>query len=643
MEATPNKNKKKCEILEKTELGNNIYKYKILNKDDNKTYIIIKIPLKDESEEDLEKVKNQIKTLSNINTEYIIKYVNYSIKNESFNIVTEYYEDSNLRQLINIFKNEKKLISQNLIYHIVKEICLGLKELHNNNIIHGNLNPDNIYITKDHKIKIGGFGIFKQLSNYSDYIYSKNNIYNYNAPEIIKNYEINTKNDIWSLGCILFELCTLHYCFECNNMVGLQNKIINENHKKIDLKFYEHELQTMIGLLLNKDFRERPNIYEVCKIVTRNCGDKDKKYIKKEGKSKIKMVIEIKDEDINKDIYFLDNTNFTDEDGNKCFHNSLKEFNESNVKLYINDKKYRYQKFFRFAEKGEYNIKLKFYISMKDCNNMFYNCTSIKSIDLSKFNAKDVTNMSNMFFNCSNLTNINFSNINTQNVTNMSNMFCQCYNLENIDLSSFNTNNVIDMSGMFHSCDKLTNIDLSKFNTKNVINMSNMFSNCNSLTNLDLSFFNTQNLKNMNGMFEMCENLKNLDLSSFNTQNVENMSEAFCYCEKLININLSSFDVKNVISMEKMFYNCNNLKIIDLSSFNPENATNISRMFSECRNLESINLNSFDIKNKCNCFQIFFDCKKLEKIIFKKGINISFFEKELNENNIKPEIIYIDK
>jgi surface protein len=630
------------EILEKLKINNYLSIYKILNKKDNKIYSLRKIALNAESKEALEKIKNEVKVLISINNEYIIKYVNCLIIKNTFNILTEYYEELNLRQFINKYRKENKLIKQNLIYHFLKEICLGLKEIHNNNLIHRNLSPDNIYFTKENKLKIGGFGIFRQLNNYNEYILSKNNYYNYIAPEIIKEEEENKKNDIWSLGCILHELCTLHYCFNSNNIIKLQNKIICKNNEKIDLKFYDSELQNLIWLLLKKNYNERPNIEKVYELVSEGCDIKtEKKFEKKGEKSKIKMIIDIKENDINKDIYFLDNTDYEDENGNKHFHDSIKEFNELNTKLYINNKKYRFQKYFRFAEKGEYYIKIKFYFSVKDCSNMFYNCNSIKSIDLSSFNARNVSNMSNMFFNCDNLTNINFSNFNTENVIIMSNMFCQCYNLENINISSFNTNNVINMSGLFQSCDKLINLNLSNFNTQKVIDMSNMFSYCNKLQNLDLSLFKTENVKNMARMFYMCENLNNIDLTSFDTRSVNNMSEMFCYCENLENLNLLSFNVKNACTMEKMFYNCKNLKNIDLSSFNSEKVSDISRMFCECKNLESINLSSFNIKSVNNCFQTFYNCKKLKKIKINKETDFNSFEKEFKLNNIIPEIVYI--
>ena len=60
--------------------------------------------------------------------------------------------------------------------------------------------------------------------------------------------------------------------------------------------------------------------------------------------------------------------------------------------------------------------------------------------------------MSFMFFNCSSLKSIDLSSFNTNNVTNMNSMFNNCYSLNSIDLSSFNTNKVTNMKYMFSYC-----------------------------------------------------------------------------------------------------------------------------------------------------------------------------------------------
>ena len=148
-------------------------------------------------------------------------------------------------------------------------------------------------------------------------------------------------------------------------------------------------------------------------------------------KNEIIMTIKIDKNDINKDIYFIDDIDYENDDIKiKNEHNKLLEMNELNTELYINDIKYKFQKYFKFENTGEYKIKIKLNFLIKDCGFMFYNCKNITNIDLSNFNTKNVTNMQGMFAGCKSLKNLNLSNFNTQNVTNMWRMFSDCSSLK---------------------------------------------------------------------------------------------------------------------------------------------------------------------------------------------------------------------
>ena len=232
----------------------------------------------------------------------------------------------------------------------------------------------------------------------------------------------------------------------------------------------------------------------------------DVKYI-----SEIKIKLKIEENDIDSNIYFLDNTNRDDfyENGKrvKHVHDNLPELNTSTTKLFINDHEEIFSKFFIPEITGIYNIKLTFNKKITNCKYMFYDCKKIIDIDLSLFDSKNVKYMRSMFEGCKNLTNINLSSFNTQKARDMSYMFFCCGNLKKIDLSSFNTKNVYNMAYMFDGCNSLTNIDLSFFNTINVINMVMMFAWCTNLVNIDLSFFNTKKLKKFTQMFYRCKKL----------------------------------------------------------------------------------------------------------------------------------------
>ena len=144
-----------------------------------------------------------------------------------------------------------------------------------------------------------------------------------------------------------------------------------------------------------------------------------------------------------------------------------------------------------------------------DMGCMFRSCSSLTSLDVTKFNTVNVTNMSYMFTGCSALLSLDVTNFNTANVTNMGNMFFDCLSLTSLDVTNFNTANVTNMSYMFLGCSKLTSLYLTNFNTANVTNMGCMFFDCSSLTTIYASSkFVTTQVSNSSGMFKNCEKLK---------------------------------------------------------------------------------------------------------------------------------------
>ena len=88
---------------------------------------------------------------------------------------------------------------------------------------------------------------------------------------------------------------------------------------------------------------------------------------------------------------------------------------------------------------------------------MFYNCTNLNNIKLSYFD-NNIIEMQRIFIDCSSLTSLDLSKFNTNNVTNMLYMFYNCSSLTSLDLSKFNTNNVTYMDGMFNGLNKNCNI-----------------------------------------------------------------------------------------------------------------------------------------------------------------------------------------
>ena len=245
---------------------------------------------------------------------------------------------------------------------------------------------------------------------------------------------------------------------------------------------------------------------------------------------------------------------------------------------------------------------------------MFYDCSSLTSLDVSGFNTANVTNMDNMFSRCSGLTSLDVSGFNTTNVTNMYRLFYQCFNLASIDVSNFNTANVTNMVHLFCGCKSLTSLDVSNFNTANLELMSGMFENCSSLTNLDVSNLNTAKVEDMTWLFKGCNNLTNINFGNFDTSNVRSMSEMFSGCSNLTSIDVSSFNTAKVTDIGGMFGGCRKLTSIDLSNFNTLNVDDMSSTFSNCSGLTSLDLSNFSTPNLTGMYETFYGCSGLTSL-----------------------------
>ena len=202
----------------------------------------------------------------------------------------------------------------------------------------------------------------------------------------------------------------------------------------------------------------------------------------------------------------------------------------------------------------------------------------------------------------------------TSLVTSMDRMFGGCDSLESLDVSCFDTSKVTDMGHMFWSCDSLTQLDLSGLDTSKVTDMGHMFWGCNSLTQLDLSGMDTSNVTDMQSMFSGCKRLAHLDVSGFDTSNVTDMSSMFSCCFDLTSLDLSDFDTSHVTNMFQMFSSCWNLTHLDLSNFDTANVTRMKYMFNGCKVLTSLNLSGFHAGNDTNLEDMFKDCGSLTNL-----------------------------
>ena len=154
---------------------------------------------------------------------------------------------------------------------------------------------------------------------------------------------------------------------------------------------------------------------------------------------------------------------------------------------------------------------------------LFRDCVRLERISFNdSFDTSQVTNMSAMFYNCSSMREVDISCFETSRTVNMGGMFYNCASLTSLDVSGFDTSQVWDMSYLFHQCSSLVGLDVSGFDTSQVTSLRTMFQNCAKLTELDVSGFDTSRVTDMAYMFYGCSGLTSLDITGFDMSGVEN-------------------------------------------------------------------------------------------------------------------------
>ena len=122
-----------------------------------------------------------------------------------------------------------------------------------------------MFLGKDDKIKIGDLGVAKLLNQTNNFAHTIVGTPYYLSPELCEEKPYNHKSDIWSLGCVLYELCTFRHPFEATNQGALILKIVRAKFDPIP-SAYSQDLRAMTEALLRKDQKKRPSLQDIFRM-----------------------------------------------------------------------------------------------------------------------------------------------------------------------------------------------------------------------------------------------------------------------------------------------------------------------------------------------------------------------------------------
>ncbi|KAM3602655.1 uncharacterized protein V6R79_008244 [Siganus canaliculatus] len=242
---------------------------KIRRKSDGKILVWKELDYGTMAESEKQMLVSEVNLLRELKHPNIVRYYDRIIDrtNTTLYIVMEYCEGGDLSSLISRCIKDRRYLEEQFVLRVMTQLTLALKECHRRSdgratVLHRDLKPANIFLDIKQNVKLGDFGLARLLNHDTSFAKTFVGTPYYMSPEQMNQMSYNEKSDIWSLGCLLYELCALSPPFTAYNQKELAEKIREGRYRRIPYR-YSEELNTLLSKMLNLKDYQRPSVESI--------------------------------------------------------------------------------------------------------------------------------------------------------------------------------------------------------------------------------------------------------------------------------------------------------------------------------------------------------------------------------------------
>ena len=252
-------------ILSKVGEGSYSTVLKVQRIEDGNIYALKRVKFKKLSDKEKQNALNEIRILASIKDKNVISYKEafFDEKDSSLGIVMEYADKGDLFQVITERKKTKNYFDEQEIWKTFVQLLKGLKSLHDLNILHRDIKSANVFLFEGGICKLGDLNVSKVARKGLGY--TQTGTPYYASPEVWEEQPYDSKSDVWSLGCVIYEMATLRPPFQAQSMEELYKKVMRGIYPKISSR-YSEDLSDVLKLMIQVEVGARPSCEELLKM-----------------------------------------------------------------------------------------------------------------------------------------------------------------------------------------------------------------------------------------------------------------------------------------------------------------------------------------------------------------------------------------
>ena len=211
---------------------------------------------------------NEYEVMKKLNHPNIIRCHGYfwDFPSQSLYIVLEYANRGDLHSELQSRRRLGKHFGDDEVWDILAQVLLGLRHIHARGIVHRDIKSMNLFLTDDGVIKLGDFGVSRQMSEKTFCLHSFYGTPLYFSPEIIEGRPYSHSTDLWSLGVVLYELLSLELPFKGPSLQDVIASVLRGQYSPLSRPM---EFSQVVSMLLTRDAEKRPSAEELLRRLSR--------------------------------------------------------------------------------------------------------------------------------------------------------------------------------------------------------------------------------------------------------------------------------------------------------------------------------------------------------------------------------------